>query len=208
MVSIIYLSPVANLFLKFRILKIFRNNKIILGILVSLLELYFIIVNGFSFINHYPTELTHTFVRILVYLYIGYLFAEYSDKLLLKRELREISVLFGTLLFAFFVENIIIHSLGGSYTSEEVLLTLPTSIALFLLAINISPRLKNSIHIRRMSTFIYCVQVWPITIMWLLQITSNHIIIYFIVVCMILIAYYFCMFLSKKVNCKYLDYLV
>lgn len=175
-----------------------------------MLEVYFITINEFNFINHYSPILTYTFARLLIYIYIGYVFAVYSTYPHLS--VNKIYVLSGILLLTFFAENIFIHTLGGSYTSEEVITTLPTSIVLFLFAINIQPRLKNSIHVRKISTFIYCVQIWPIVIIGKVvsgvSIIYRNIVLFIITICAIFVIYYIYTLLLKKTKYKYLDYFV
>lgn len=192
------------------ILKLFKKNKIAIGIILGLLELYFIIINEFNFINHYSPALTHTFLRLLIYFYVGYLFALYKDRLLFSKQ--KCLCLFILFAASFYFENILIHFMGGIYTSEEVFTTLPTSIALFLLAVNIFPNISKSIYIRNMSTFIYCIQIWPIEItrklLSIVHLEHEYIILFVIVLFIIAIDYYVYTLLLRKTNCKYLKYLV
>lgn len=174
------------------LLKIFNFNLWIIGIISLLLEGYFVLINEFNFINHYSPVLTHTFTRLLVYFYVGYILAKFPQLKKLSNNSILLPILF-CLLIIFIAENYFIHYIGGIASNEEVISTLPTSICLVLYAININPSLRNSKSVRDLSTFMYCAQVWPIEILKIvfeqLNIMHLHVLLFVIVLGCILISY-------------------
>ncbi|MCZ2465775.1 hypothetical protein [Limosilactobacillus vaginalis] len=192
------------------LLKIFNSNLWLIGFICLLLEGYFILINEFGFINHYSPVLTHTFIRLLVYFYVGYVLAKFPQlKELSKSTLLPILI---CLLIIFIAENYFIHYIGGVASNEEVISTLPTSVCLVLYAININPNLEDSKSIRNLSTFMYCAQVWPIEILKIiflyLDIMYLHILFFIVALGSILIGYWIFTILITKPNFRILKYAV
>lgn len=111
-----------------------RKNLIVLGILCIIIEFYFVCANGYGYLTHWSTLGTYGFPRVMIYIYLGMLFAKVKDKIndySLKRYLW----IFGALLFLFLIENLVIKMTGGIINSEEVFTTAPTALAGSLVAI-------------------------------------------------------------------------
>ena len=195
-------------------LKIFKSNKWVLGIICICLEIYFILVNEFEFIFKISPLLTHTFIRLFIYFFIGYIFSLYFSKVNLNNKYKiRLGILALLMLFLFMLENIIIHYIGGIYTSEEVITTVPTSVLLSLVSFNWNPHISNSIHIRNISTFLYCVQIWPLVIMQrVLEIyhlgNVSHLILFVTVMIISTMLYLVYAFLRRKGKFKFLKFMV
>lgn len=169
------------------------------------------LINEFNFINHYSPVLTHTFIRLLVYFYVGYILAKFPQ----LKELYNSSIFLPILiclLIIFIAENYFIYYIGGIASNEEVISTLPTSTCLVLYAININPSLKNSKSVRDLSTFMYCAQVWPIEISKIvfeqLNIIHLHALLFVIVLGSILISYGVFRFMITKPSFRIMKYAV
>ncbi len=136
-----------------------RKNLVVLGTLCIIIEFYFIGANGYGYLTHWSTLGTYGFPRVLIYIYIGMLLAEFKDKInnySFKQYLR----IFGALLVLFLIENFVIKISGGISTSEEVFTTVPTALAGSLVAIKWQLNIPNTVNIRNFSTFLYCAQQW------------------------------------------------
>lgn len=140
-----------------------RKNLIVLGILCVIIEFYFVCANGYGYLTHWSTLGTYGFPRVMIYIYLGMLFAKVKDKIndySLKRYLG----IFGALLFLFLIENLVIKMTGGIINSEEVFTTVPTALAGSLVAIRWQPNIGDTINIRNFSTFLYCAQQWGLVV--------------------------------------------
>lgn len=140
-----------------------RKNLIILGILCVIIEFYFVGANGYGYLSHWSTLGTYGFPRVMIYIYIGMLFAKFKDKIndySFKRYLW----IFGALLVLFLIENFVIKMTGGIINSEEVFTTAPTALVGSLVAIRWQPNIGNTINIRSFSTFLYCAQQWGLVV--------------------------------------------
>lgn len=193
------------------LLKLLRANVWIIGIIMCFLEIYFILINEFGFINHYSPILTHTFIRLLVYFFIGYLMAKHRKLIDIKNRTALTGILI-LLLVLFVFENCIIHYYGGVYSNEEVISTLPTSVCLVLYSFNHNYPIKKPIFIRNMSTFIYCSQVWPIEIIKILfkklNISNDYLLLFASVIMLVILGYLVFTILIRKEKLKVLKYAV
>ncbi|MGX5165336.1 acyltransferase family protein [Limosilactobacillus reuteri] len=194
-------------------LKIFNSNKLIIGSICVCLEIYFILSNEFGFISHFSPLMTHTFIRLFIYFFIGYIFAlEYKKGKISLNKKKTLYFTFIIMLSLFIIENILIHHFGGKYTSEEVITTVPTSILLSLVAFNWNPQIDKSIHLRNLSTFLYCVQVWPITVirktLSILGLTGLYFIQFMFVISISILLYYIYIFFQKKYKQSLLQFMV
>lgn len=193
------------------IIKLFRSNLLIIGIICISLEIYFILINEFNFINHYSPILTHTFLRLFIYFYVGYILAINPELRTVKGK-RFLTICLLSCLVFFVLENCTIHYLGGIFSNEETILTLPTSIILILYALNYNPSLHNPLYIRNLSTFMYCSQIWPLTLIKLLfmifGIVNYPLLLFFIVFGLIMLGYCIFTILMHKFNIKILKYMV
>ena len=140
-----------------------RKNLIILGILCVIIEFYFVCANGYGYLTHWSTLGTYGFPRVMIYIYIGMLFAKFKDKIN-DYSLKRYFWIFGGLLILFLIENLVIKISGGIINSEEVFTTAPTALAGSLGAIRWQPNISNTINIRNFSTFLYCAQQWGLVI--------------------------------------------
>lgn len=64
------------------------------------------------------------------------------------------------LICLFYLENLFIYSNGGLIDSEEIITTLPTSMLLLLLAINIGKNIRYNLIYRNFSTFLYSIHIF------------------------------------------------
>lgn len=111
------------------------------------------------------------------------------------------------------LENYLVKVNGGLINSEEVITTVPTSIALVLFSLKYVPTIKmNVIKVRNCSTFIYCTQKYPLQVflkimkVFYLNTFLEHIVLFgsvcVVSIFLFLIYYHF----NKKY--KFLEYLV
>lgn len=188
-------------------------KKVNLLILVcSVIEIYYILANEFSFLTHLPVWGTLYFPRLLIYILIGFILSKNISKI----EKFNISrVLLYLIIFfcMFMLENYLVKVNGGLINSEEVITTVPTSIALVLFSLKYVPTIKmNVIKVRNCSTFIYCAQKYPLQVflkimkVFYLNTFLEHIVLFgsvcVISIFLFLIYYHF----NKKY--KFLEYLV
>lgn len=181
-------------------------------IISIILEIYYILANEFGFLLHLPVWGTLYFPRLLIYIFIGYIF---TKKFSIISKFRGKRILIGlvVMLFLFLLENYFVSLNGGLINSEEIFTTVPTSIMLAMYSLRYSPKLKiSALKIRNCSTFIYCVQNYPLQLFikefsnFLMSSTFAHIIFFTFVslICLALFVIYSA--LLKKY--KFLNYLV
>lgn len=195
------------------LLKIFNSNKLVIGFICVCLEVYFILANEFGYVSHFSPLLTHTFVRLFIYFFIGYILAIKYEKGIIKvKRKKNLFFILVLMIFLFVIENIVVHTFGGIYTSEEVITTVPTSIVLSLLSFNWNPEITNSVHIRNLSTFLYCIQIWPIAIIekifTILGLSDQYVMLFLLVVTVSIILYYVYIHLLKKNGQSLLKYMI
>lgn len=139
-----------------------KLNIILLGIISIIFEIYFILSSEFSFITHLSNRYKAVFPRVFIYLYIGLLIAKNISKCLRKN----IDLYFNStivLMVLFLLENYLVFKWGGKITSDETILTVPTSTIVTILALKYEPtNIQSTKEIRSFSTFLYCSQVWCI----------------------------------------------
>lgn len=140
-----------------------RNNLIVLGILCVIIEFYFVCANGYGYLTHWSTLGTFGFPRVMIYIYIGMLFAKFKD-MIDDYSLKRYLWIFGVLLVLFLIENFVIKMSGGIINAEEVFTTAPTALVGSLVAIRWQPSVENTVNIRNFSTFLYCAQQWGLEV--------------------------------------------
>ena len=140
-----------------------RKSLIILGILCVIIEFYFVGANGYGYLSHWSTLGIYGFPRVMIYIYIGMLFAKFKDKIN-DYSLKRYFWIFGGLLILFLIENLVIKISGGIINSEEVFTTAPTALFGSLVAIRWQPNMANTVTMRNFSTFLYCSQAWGLAI--------------------------------------------
>ncbi len=146
------------------IMRLTRNNLVLLGIFCISIEIIFIMNTGYHFITGIPTHFQLTFPRTLIYIYSGMLCAINKEKL---RQLNFNKIFFVFLFFIclFYLENLFIHNNGGLIDSEEIITTLPTSVLLFLVAVNIVKDFEHNLMYRNFSTFLYSIHIFFVKIL-------------------------------------------
>lgn len=199
------LATLAGIPLMLIILKVFHNNLKIIGFFCLSLEFYFILINEFGYITKLPQIGTHTCIRLLIYFFIGYIIALKESKLCLinKKAVLFINVIF---ILIFLVENILVFKAGGSYTSEEVFSTVPTTCITAITASLINLRSLNTFKLRQFSTFLYCSQKWPLIIFEKFYIMNNNIYLFISVLVMCFILYIIYIYTYGKFRFSFLKY--
>lgn len=145
------------------ILKLFKNSLLITFAIFLIIEIYFICSSEFNFCTHFSQIGVHGFPRLLIYIFLGYIIAKF-----LKRFSRSKIFYFNLMLIMlaiFLIENFFIWKMGGLSNSQEVITTVPTSFSIALFSIKYQPNISSTSVLRQFSTFLYCVQAWP---MWIL----------------------------------------
>lgn len=146
---------------------IFRNNKYLYGIFCIGLEIYFVLCSEFGFLKLIKIELINpdSFPRLIIYIFIGYLLAKNLNTVM-SYNLRKASILMCVLTICYYLENLIVSHLGGWLSNDETILTMPTSLVIFIFSILYIPKIdkKQSAHLRKFSTFLYCFQAWPLAV--------------------------------------------
>lgn len=114
-------------------------------------------------------------------------------------------------MFLFPIENMIIWKLGGSSNSQEVIMSVPTGLTVSIFSLKYIPKISDIIKLRKFSTFLYCIQAWP---MWVLGyfFDTNNIINQFIVFALIMlfgiIFFELYEYVQRKSNWKFWNYMV
>ncbi|MEY8441481.1 acyltransferase [Lactobacillaceae bacterium 24-114] len=193
------------------LLKIFRNHVIPVLLLCLFIEIFIILSDEFGSITHLEPIFNHTFLRLLIYFCLGYILVKYNEQI--KAWPQQRSIVFFALLFClFFAENLLVHFYSGTYTTEEIITTVPTGFMLAVVAINFQPKLTHPVQVRNLSTFLYCFQIWPIVVLEkLLEIVSlkgQYILLFILVMLVSLVAAYIYEWLCKRFNWGFLKYMV
>lgn len=154
--------------------KLLKNNLILLGLISLIIELYYVLANGYGFLTHLSTLGTYAFPRIIVYIFLGLLLVHFSFWIN-RININYISIISFALIILFLVENFLIKKYGGISNSEEVFTTVPTSFSITVLSLKWNPNINNTIKYRNFSTFLYCFQEWPLVICGkYLHFTANY----------------------------------
>lgn len=193
------------------LLKIFKSNLWIIGIICLLIEIYYILANEFAMYTHLSTLGTHGFPRLLIYIFIGYLIAK-MQIMILKRSFNFYLLTFLIFFILFTIENIIIWKLGGSSNSQEVITSVPVSALAAILSIQWQPSIASTKIYRKFSTFLYCVQAWPIWILGhFLNVESNilnEIIVFSAILLFAIVTFEIYLFVQKKTKWNFWNYMV
>lgn len=175
------------------LLRTFAHHQWVPVVLCGLIELYLILADEFGGLTNFTTIFNHTFLRLLIYFCVGYLIVTYQDQLL-RIPLHHYYFFFAICLVLFFIENLLVHHFGGLYNAEEVIMTVPTGFCLTMVAMKVQPPLQNSTGIRQLSTFLYCLQIWPIEVLRkvfeIIGWTSHYVLLFVVVMAVSLLAYY------------------
>lgn len=193
------------------LLKIFKSNLWVIGIICILVEIYYILANEFAMYTHFNDIGTHGFPRLLIYIFIGYLIVKMQVSIT-NKSLNFYLSLFLVFLTLFVIENIIIWKLGGSSNSQEVIMSGPTSASMAILSIKWQPSITSTLMYKKFSTFLYCVQAWP---MWMLghfiNIESsflNEVIVFGAIMVFAFVTFKIYLLVQKKIQWKFWSYMV
>ena len=203
------IAMMIGLFLFILLKRIYKTHFILLGLTLGVIEIYYILANEFGFVTHLPNVGVHGFLRVMMYIYLGYLIAlklPQFEHLSLNTYLS----IFILMILLFMVENFVIYKLGGSSNSQEVITTVPTSLSTSLLAIKWQPDFSR-ISIRQFGTFVYCMQSYPLFVL-AKYIKIDHLIGQGITFCLVigfsLVTYWIYKWIRKETDWKFLEYMV
>lgn len=181
-----------------------KNNKII-GFAVLLIEIYYISATEFFNYTHLNNFGVFSFARILIYVFIGYLISEHYQ-LVMTCSIHKAFIFMFIMCILFLTENYFIYQMGGVINSEEVITTVPTSVAVSTFSLKWEPKIRT-INIRNYSTFLYCIQDWIIYLIWKF-LTTNVYLSFILVLFLTLIIFKLYWLIRKNTNFKMLTYLV
>lgn len=192
------------------LLKLVKKQLWILGVICASIEVYYIIANEFGMYSHWNTIGTHGFSRLLIYILVGYLIAKYVNNFDKSVDFY-LSIMLSCLII-FMIENYIIWKLGGSSDSQEVISSVPVSSAIAIFSIKWQPTIKSTTMFRKFSTFLYCIQAWP---MWIMghfvninQGILNQIITFVTILVFAIISFEIYEMVKKKTQWQFWNYMV
>ena len=187
-----------------------RVPVVILSLLFISIELYFIFTQGYymflpgSILIFSPL----TTVRALPYLFLGYLLVTKSRNIEQVSN-RKYTYIMVALLILFICENIFIQNfLDGISTAEEIFLTMPTALVIFIWSISSSLKFRFALFFRNFSTFLYVIHKAIISFIIRMNIFEQEILIFFLAISVSLILYYIFLQYKKKFNWQWLNYLM
>lgn len=191
------------------LLKLFKWNFWIIGIVCGLIEVYYILANEFEMYTHLNDMGTHGFPRLMIYIFIGCVIAKNLTSF--NQSFNFYLYLMISSLILFTIENLLIWKLGGSSNSQEVIASVPVS-SITVFSIKYQPTIFSTAMYRKFSTFLYCIQAWP---MWILShfIDTNHniinqIIFFIAIVVFALVFFELYKLVQKKTQWKFWSYMV
>lgn len=205
--AVMYALPIFILAIKF------LGNKLTL-IISIIIEIYYVLSQGYTVITHLPIISPFFFPRVFIYLYIGYVLATQWPKIELYFRRINLFLLSIVFLALFLGENYVIYKLGGWINTEEVFMTAPTAFVVTIFALTSKKKVTYHKTYRTMSTFIYTSQLFAINISNLLFARLLHINLshwYYSFSCsmaFIFMMYMFWSYLLYRRNIKVLGYLV
>lgn len=187
-----------------------RVPVVILSLLFISIELYFIFTQGYymflpsSILIFSPL----TTVRALPYLFLGYLLVTKSRNIEQVSN-RKYTYTMVALLILFICENIFIQNfLDGISTAEEIFLTMPTALVIFIWSISSSLKFRFALFFRNFSTFLYVIHKAIISFIIRMNIFEQQILIFFLTISVSFILYYIFLQYKKKFNWRWLNYLM
>lgn len=191
--------------------KLFKGNLFILGIISFFIEIYYIAAFGYGLIKPLSIVGVCAFPKLIIYIFLGLLLAKYNFFNTVK------NLRFYTLLSVIFVlltilENYLMHDIGLS--QGDGIMIAPTSFLLVLLSLQWEPTVRNTIEIRKFSTFLYCFQAWPLFISSHIQIMLNinsklsNVFSFSFVIITALVAFELYKWVYLKTNWKFFSYMV
>jgi hypothetical protein len=205
--AMIYALPVFLLMVKY------IGPKITLAISL-VIELYYVLSQGYTCVTHLFVISPFFFPRVLIYIAFGYCLATHQSALAKIAQKFNLKVLALIFLILFLLENYMIFKLGGWLNTEEVFLTAPTALLITMATLTSSVKLKHSRTYRQLSTFVYTSQLLFINPINLyknthrLFIFDNNYIYFLIVAVCIALLYVVWWLLYRKCHLRILKYLV
>lgn len=182
----------------------------ILSVLFISIEIYFIFTQGYymflpsSILIFSPL----TTVRALPYLFLGYLLVTKSKNIEQVNN-RKYTYIMVVLLILFIFENIFIQIfLDGISTAEEVFLTMPTALVIFIWSISSRLKFQFALFFRNFSTFLYVIHKAIISFIVRMNIFEQEILVFLLTLFTSIILYFIFIQIKKKVNWPLLGYLV
>ena len=203
------IAMMIGLFFFILLKRIYKTHFVLLGLTLGVIEIYYILANEFGFITHLPNSGVHGFLRVMIYIYLGYLIAvklPYFE----KHSINSYLYIFILMIVLFIIENYVIYKLGGSSNSQEVITSVPTSLSSALLAIKWQPNFSH-ISIRQFGTFLYCMQSYPLFVL-AKYIKIDHLTGQIITFCLVigfsLVTYWIYKWIRKETKWSFLGYAV
>ena len=139
------------------------TGLIFTGCVSLILEIVYILSDGYQFATHLYVWGLMCFPRLFIYFFIGKLVAAQINKGHSYKTSR--LLLFSVFsLVLFTAECFLIGKLGGSYASGEKIMVAPTSAALVLTAFNLNSINFDTRKMRGFSTFLYTSQAYSILV--------------------------------------------
>lgn len=184
---------------------------VIIGIVTVGIEIYYILSTEFNKWTKLSDIGVYGFLRVLIYIFIGYLISLKFEELM-SISLKIYGILLFSMLVLFIVEYLIIEHFGGSPYSQEVITTVPTSTVVALFSLKWQPKFDRP-GIRKFSTFLYCFQWYPLVILGrLFNLNSvslkEQVILFLGIILSAEITYLFYEYVCQKMNWKFLNYIV
>lgn len=152
---------------------------------------------------------THGFPRLMVYIFLGYFIAVNVNRFNGSAKSYLVMMLLAIILFT--AENLIIWKLGGSSNSQEVITSVPTGFLVSVFSLKYVPKISSTIILRKFSTFLYCIQAWP---MWILghffntAAIINQLIVFALIILFAGIFFELYKLVQKKTQWKFWSYMV
>ena len=194
------------------IYKLLKTNLMILGLIVLLIEIYYILANGYGYLTHLSTLGTYAFPRVMVYIFMGLLLVHFKSKIN-QINIKYIVKISFLLILLFLGENFLIKNMGGAINSEEVFTTVPSSFSMTTLALKWNPNIKHTIQYRNFSTFLYCIQQWLLVIYGkYLPLIINYklisVIEFIIIILTSLLIFKMYIFIKEKTHWRFFNYMI
>ncbi|HEM6138158.1 TPA: acyltransferase family protein [Streptococcus suis] len=182
----------------------------VLSMLFIVTEFYFIFTQGYNMLLPSDTLIISplTTLRALPYLFLGYLLV-LQNKKIKTVDNRKYTYIMILLLFLFIFENISIDRFfDGITNAEEIFLTMPTALVVFIWSITSKLKFKFALFFRNFSTFLYVIHKAIISFIVRLSSLEQEIEIFLLTVSVSLVLYYIYLWFKKKFNWRWLNYLI
>ena len=203
LLAILYGLPILIYLLK-------RLPLLSLFILFIGIEFYFVLTQGYYMFLPSSIMIISplTTVRALPYLFLGYLLVTKIRNVEQVNNRKYLYIMLA--LFILFIgENIFIQEfLDGISTAEEVFLTMPTALLIFIWSVSSRVRFQCALFFRNFSTFLYVIHKAIISFIVRLTPLEQELIIFLITMSVALILYWIFLQMKKFLNWQWLNYLI